>query len=318
MKKAWIVLLVLLCMPLTMVYAATEGTSTGTATVGNNNPTVTLPTFTDTSSVSKVGAQIDVFTEYWVGATIGDTNQLTDIATIDFIIWDVATTTEGGANTNTDHYTFRYTQATDTWEEVGPDAAGDSHLVSASCSDPVDQSATSGIFKCAFKLHKTGQYAATATWDIKVIATDDGTASANDATMGFGVNFYAELTVTDATHSWTSVSAGSNDNVIDGGGGSDGDIDISVTANAAFDVQAKAGGNLVSGGNTITIDKVTIHATTLASSIPLTTIYADVTGLTAQTAGEAQAKAFKLWLDVPAGQAPGEYTYTLSIQVVQS
>jgi len=307
---ALIALVLLAIIPL--AYAATEGTSSGTATVGNAAPTITSVSFTDTSEVSKDGSQIDVNTEYWAKATgVDDDNGLADLEKVEFIIWGPSST-EGGADSEADHYTFKWTQGTDTWEEVGPDSVTDIHLVETNCTDPAS---LPGDFRLAFKLDKIAEKTATATWTIKIIVTDDSAASASDATLSFGVNYYGEITVNDGTHGWTGLTVGATDVIMNN---PDGDLDVTVTSNAAFDLQAKGSGDLTKGGDTIPLANVVIHKDTLGSAVSLTTSYADIGGLTSLSAGSDLAHSFILWIDVPDPCPTGDYTYTLSIQIVES
>lgn len=296
-----------------MAYAA-EDSSSGTASVGNEVPVISAVTLTDTGVVNKNGAQIDVWTEYWVKCNVADGNKLTDLNKVEFILWGPSST-EGGADSEAAHYTFKYTQATDTWEEVGPDPTTDSHLVVGNCQDPVDQQQTSGDFRLAFKLAKIAERTATATWSIKIKATDDQAASDSNSSLTFGLNFYNELTVDDDTHAWAGLSPEDTDVQITSP--VDGDIDVTVTSNANFNLQAKGSGALTTNGYTIPLVNVKIHKDTLGSAVGLTTAYANIGGLTNLGAGASQVHGFKLWITVPAGQEPGDYTYTLWIQVVE-
>lgn len=295
-----------------IAYAATEGTSTGTATVGNATPTITSVSFTDTVPTSKDGQQIDVNTEYWAKASgVDDDNGITDLDYVKFIIWGPSST-EGGADAEANHYTFTWTQATDTWAEVGPGASNE-HLVIGNCEDPAT---LPGDFRLAFKLDKIAEKTATATWTIKIIVMDDSAASATDATLTFGVNFYAEIVVDDSTHGWTGLSAEDNDVLITSPG--DFDIDVTCTSNAAFDLQAKGSGALADNGNTIPLVNVEIHKDTLASAVGLTVSYVDIGGLTALSAGSGVSHSFQLWISVPTDTPPGDYVYTLSVQIVEA
>ncbi len=309
---ALIVIAVFLAQPL--AFAATVDTSSGTATVSNDVPTITSPSFTDTVPTSKNGAQIDVWAEYWIQATVEDLNKLTDLNYIKFIIWGPSST-EGGADDEADHYTFTYTQSTDSWAEVGP-GASDEHLISGNSVDPANQQLGSGVFKLAFKLAKIAEHTDTATWSIKIIAMDDQATSDSDSSLTFGVNYYAELVINDGTHAWSGQAPGSNDVLITTPG--NGKIDVTITSNNAYTLQAKGNGALVSGGNTIPLINVEIHATTLGSAVGLTTSYANIGGLTSQSAGASQAKSFKLWISMPSPQEGGDYTYILSIQVIEA
>jgi hypothetical protein len=319
MKKETVVSALIMCMlALALAMPAYAGnTSQGTASVGNAAPTVTNPGLWDSGETSnKNNTALTVYTEYHVNCTVTDNNMLYNLANVTFIIWEDTYADEGSADDNVNHYTFAYLNSSDSWDEIGPDGAGNSHLVSGSCSKPADRSATSGVYKLAWKLHKTGNYTATATWKIKIIAYDSAT-SGSVQTLVFSVAFYAEVDIpSDTTHGWSGLTPGNTDVQITSP--SDGDIDITVTANAAFDVQAKGSGDLTSGSNTIGLGNVTIHATTLGSSVPLTTSYADIGGLTSQASGESLDKSFKLWIDVPNGTPDGEYTYTLTVQIEQA
>jgi len=310
-----ILLALLLSISTLPVQAAIEGNTGGTAGVDNKTPVISTVSLKDTGSVSKNNSAIDVWTEYRISLTLADDNTLEDIDDLEFIIWGPSST-EGGADSDVDHYTFTYTQGTDAWDETGPDA-GDEHLVSGNCVDPADQTEGSGTFTLAFKLHKTAEYSASTTgWSIKIIATDDSAATDTDATLFFGVNFYLEMTVDDATHSWSNLSPGDSQQTLDTP--VDADIDITVTANAAYDLQGKVSAAPTSGAYTIPLTNLVIHEDTVGSAAALTAGYVDIGGLTAEAAGEDNAEVFKLWLTVPNPQMDGSYTYTLYVQGIQA
>jgi len=128
------------------------------------------------------------------------------------------------------------------------------------------------------------------------------------------VNGYSSLTMMsgNATHTWINATAGVNDILIDQGA-----IYFNVTTNYLFKIQAEGDGNLIKGSDYIVLANVTIHKDTLGSSIPLTTTYADVVGLTSQALGEDVQLSLKLWLDSPANQPVGAYIYELQIQVTE-
>ena len=309
-------LLLSISIPMLPVQALIEGTSGGTAGISNITPVITIPSLKDTGATSKNDSSIDVYTEYRISLTLADDNTLEDITTLQFKIWGPSST-EGGADSNVDHYTFVYTQATDAWDETGPDSGGDSHLVGGSCVDPADQTAGSGTFTLAFKLHKTAEYSAsTEDWSIKITATDDSAATDTDTSLMFGVNFYLEMTVDDGTHSWSTLSPGDSQQTLDTP--VDTDIDMTVTANAAYDLQGKVSAAPTSGSYTIPLSNLLIHESTVGSAVALTTGYVDIGGLTAEAAGEDNAEVFMLWLSVPNPQMDGSYTYTLYVQGIQA
>jgi hypothetical protein len=124
--------------------------------------------------------------------------------------------------------------------------------------------------------------------------------------------FYAEITIVTNSHSW-SIIPGQNNITI-----TEGTINITVTANANFNVQVKSwNATLTDGTNTIALSNLLVHKDTLANAIAVTTTYANVTGLTNQAAGTNVAITFVLWLTCPVGKPAGSYTYVLAVQVVQ-
>jgi len=305
-------LILSLIMPVALVNALTSGNSGGTAIVGNAAPQMSSPAFTDVASADKNNSAVDVYTEYWISYTIRDNNTLVDLTTLTFKVWG-ANSTVGGADDAAKHYTFTYTQATDTWAETGPGSS----IISANCTDPADQSATSGDFRLAFKLQKVADYSGTTTaWRINTTVIDDSSASAFVASLFFGVNYYAEITVVDTSHAWAGLSPGSVNATLTTP--ADGGIDLTITSNHSFSLQAEGSGDLTSDGHTIPLANVLIHKDTLGTAASLTTGYLDIGGLTGLSAGASQAETFKLWITVPSPQDSGSYTYTLYVQVVIS
>jgi hypothetical protein len=154
---------------------------------------------------------------------------------------------------------------------------------------------------------------------VQTTSTDDASAQDQDTyTNKFSINFYLSITINDGTHGWTGLSPGSSNTQLNSGGGSDGDVDVTVTSNGAFSLQAKGSGALTSGSETIPLGNIKIHATTLASAASLTTSYVNIGGLTSQTRGENLPKSFILWITVPNPCAAGTYTYTLYVQGVEA
>jgi hypothetical protein len=298
--------------------ALTTGTSGGTATVGAATPTITSISLKDSAdSVDENGQQLIVWTEYHYACTVGDNNGLYSLLNITFVLFESTYSTLGGADHNQTHYTFEYLNSSDAYSEVGP-GPSNTHLVSANCVKPT-RSGTSSAIKLAFKLEKTANYTATATWKVNctVYAEATGANNANDQSITFGVNAYYEITVVDATHGWTGLSAGDNNVLITSPAA--GYITTLCTSNHYhYKLQAQSeAANLVSGGNTIPIGDVTIHHDTLGSAIPLTTTYANIVGDTALTPTDNinAAVTFKLWISVPGGTPAGSYTYTLDVQI---
>ena len=125
------------------------------------------------------------------------------------------------------------------------------------------------------------------------------------------VGFYAEITINTTSHSWNIFPGQSNILI------NEGNITITVTANANFTIQVKGSGNLTCGSYSIPLSNVKVHKDTLASAVSLSTSWQDVPGLVNVASGTDITLTFKLWLTVPDGTPAGEYTYTLYIQVVE-
>lgn len=123
----------------------------------------------------------------------------------------------------------------------------------------------------------------------------------------------ASITVNTATHSWT-IDPNQNNVTINENSGQ---ISLTVTSNANFDIQAKADGALTYGPNTIALTNTNMSASTWAAAIPLTTEYQTVPGLSNVAGGTGLAESFWLWLSCPDNKPAGAYVYVLTIQVIQ-
>lgn len=320
LKRGSHTLVILLCLALAVVqqaFAAPDGQSSGTATVSSVGPSISSPELWDSEeTTNKNNTALAVNTEYHVNFTVSDSNSLADLNNCTIITWDSSATTETGADAQTNHYTFTWVESTDTWSCSGP---GSSYIVTANCKDPGSGSTeTSFEFTLAFKLSRVAGYNATTTvWKIKIYAYDDAGSSDFEQSLMFGVAFYSEVSITDTTHTWSNLQPGDTGRTVDG----DGDIDFTAIANDDWRIQAKGSGDLTSGSNTIALSNLKIHEDTQASAVSLTTTYTDVGGLINQsppTDENSPTAAFvTLWLDVPSGTPPGDYTYTLYIQVLQ-
>ena len=300
-----------------LIYADTEGTSTGSAEVGNVAPTITnLGLYNSAESSSVNDTAIDPWTEYHTNCTLTDSNTVADLVNVTWVIWEDTYADWDSADDVDNHFTLKYDQDTNTWSEVGP---GSTHIVAGSCNCicDTDNTTNTGEFELAFKLDKVANYTgASHTWNINVTTFDSGDNSDTETDLIFGTNWYGEITVSDASHGWTGLSPGDDDILLTSPG--DFDIDMTATANANFDIQAKANDTVLTDGtHTFNIGNVTIHEDTQGSSASLTTSYVDIGGLTDEDRGTDQAKACQLWISVPETQATGTYEYELSLKVEQ-
>lgn len=320
-KCTLLVTTILLSLLLTTgtVLAGSEGTSTGTATVISSVPEITSPELWDSGeTVNKNNTALTVGTEYHMNFTITDANTLADLDNVTIRIWDSGSAkTENDTDAQVDHYSFTWVESTDVWASTPS-----GYNITANCQDPgTASSATSYEFTLAFKLSKVAAYATTPDWKISIFVWDD-TATPNadsEKTLMFGVAFYSEISITDSTHTWSSLTAGSSTNVTMDSP----PLDFTVIANANWDGQAKGSGDLTKGADTIALSNARIYqSNTLTSSASLTTGYVDIGGLTAQSPptdeNSAISSSVYLWLTVPSGTPAGDYVYTLYIQIIQA
>jgi len=266
------------------------------ATGGNSPPT---------NDICDSDTYFDVDVYGWVNQTVSDADLVADLFTVEIEI------TTSDAKT----FTLLWTQSTGVFSETS-DADGICTL-DAGGSQRVNIDTDTDRIEFKFMVSVATQYGAC---NVQATTVDDQSAQDVDTyTSEFTINAYSSITVDDSTHGWTGLSPGSTDILINSGGGSDGDIDVTVTTNFVFDLKAKGDGPLTSGSDTIPLNSVKIHATTLGSATTLSTVYANVGGLSSQTMGENLAKSLKLWLTVPNPQEDSNsYSYTLSIQVTES
>jgi hypothetical protein len=299
-----------------VVYGASSGESEGTAQVTSAVPTISSPELWDsTETTNKNNTALTVNTEYHVNFTISDANTMADLKNVTIRIWLTTYSTENGTDAERNHYSFTWVESTDTWS-----SSPSGFINTANCKDPgTGGTSTSYEFTLAFDLSKVANYTASTTdWKISIFVWDDADNGDSEKTLFFGVAFYSEISITDTTHQWSGLLPGDTDKTVDG----DGDIDFTVIANSKWDAQAKANqSNLVSGSNTIGVGNITIHKDTLASSVSLTTSWADIGGLTVQDPPTTESSPIStyctLWLDVPSGTPVGNYVYKLQLQIIQ-
>lgn len=125
------------------------------------------------------------------------------------------------------------------------------------------------------------------------------------------VEFSASITINTATHTWT-LNPGDSDVLIN-----ENYINITVTANKAYTIQAKGNASLtnIANGWVIGLGNVTMNST--GSPISLTTSYQNVPGLVNQASGTDMEHLIYLYLTCPLGTRDGDYVYTLYIKVIE-
>lgn len=309
-------LLLIMTLNASVVYGDSSGESEGTVTILSANPSMAGPELWDSGEAEdKNDTALTVNTEYHLNFTISDNNTLADLDNVTLRVWDTSSAaTENGTDAEADHYSFTWTESTDTWA-----SSPSGFINTGNCKDPGQASSeTEYTFTCAFDLSKTAGYTAnTDDWSITIMVWDDSDDFDVERSIVFGVAFYSEISVTDSTHTWGNLNPGDENQTI-----TDSPLNFDVIANAAWDVQAQANqSTLVSGSNQIGIGNMTIHKDT-DGDVSLTTSWADIGGLTSQTASTEEASATStyctLWLDVPIGTLVGDYKYKLELQVIQA
>jgi len=328
MKKLLIALTMLCIIALIVgsVKAGSEGSSNGTVTVTSAVPTLSSVELWDSAEVTdKNNTALDSNNvEYHLNFTVSDSNTMKDLRNVTIIAWDNRGQIEADSDSQRYHYTWTYVNSTDTWS--CPLSAN--YITTGNCADASGSlTSTSYEFRLAFKLSKVANYSNAGTyngWQVKIYVYDEAnnTATFGQGTGGriqFGVASYLYICVTDTTHTF-SAAPNSTDTAVSAGG--DSKVDFTVIANRVWKAQVKSNSATVNKTVDIkfNIGNITQYGSdAVGSSDPLTTEYADVTGITSQAAPTDEAspssKGVYLWVDIPNGQESGDYTYTLYIQI---
>ncbi len=269
-----------------------------------------LSGISDTTNIT----QIDTYTWYDWEINVTDAESLNDIANVTIRIKDTPSdsiVSASPAYNRTGEYWFTYLSTTNVWNWYSGATwtATSDWLDNANCAYPT-KTETSGYYLFRVKLAKSAVQGA--AWAFQAYTYDSSNNVASKNFTAITVNAYSSLVILagNTTHTWANALGGTNDNLLDQGA-----IYFNVTANFLYKIQAKGSGNLLHGSDYMVLANVTIHKDTLASSIPLTTGYADVGGLTSQALGEDVTLSLKVWLDVPSNQPVGDYVYTLTMQI---
>jgi len=303
----------------TTVYAnpgdvsSSEGSSVGTATVVTNC-TITNPKLWDMAHEDANNTQLDVDTQYHLNFTLSDEDTIANIDNVTICIWKESVSDENGTVAEQSCYNFTWVESDATWTS---NPAG--FKIDANCTDPgVAYSGTQFKFRLAFDLSKVAQLSASTTsWNVTIFAWDEDGNSDAERKIWFGVYAYNEITITDATHGWSSLNPGISENVMDQ---PDGDLDFTVVSNAQYDIMAEANDTKLKSQylDELNVGNITIHKDTFGDGSALTNEYVDVGGLTGLAIGTTetpQELSLILWINIPSDQPPGDYTYELNIKI---
>jgi len=305
-----------------MKVEAVQEPVSGTLTVGVVAPEVLAVNLYNTSWYEV--SSTDPYTEYWLNATIRHNNTLYSLINITYYFYASGYSWDSADDPNT-HATFKWENSTDTWSLVGPTGTT-WEIVTANCITP-DRSQTEGTFTLAFKPSKI---ALMGTWYVNVTAWGDGNLS-DHLTISFTMNFYAEISLTDTSFTFSNLQPGTANNTLSSP--TDQDIDFAVICNAQYNVSYFTDGNWTTDGSEIDItntnyfigdddsnpteatetgiDPWAIHPTP-----DKTTPYTNQ----AVTQDDINGDAYETYLfqTVPEGTPSGTYTLTMYIEVVQA
>ena len=171
--SAALVLLLSLAVP---VAFGDEGTTTGSFTAANANPTITSVTLQESDKAAEASSMTPQ-TEYVVEIVAGDPNTIDSIATIDIhIFYDSDGHDDGtslGAWDCDEVAIYKWTKAGGVWSRESGATTTTWDIVDANCDTPGTMTDTSGEWNLAFKPGKlaveaVGGTGANPEWDVYV------------------------------------------------------------------------------------------------------------------------------------------------------
>jgi len=208
-------------LPATAVFAAEEGSTTGSFSVGGVAPTVSssaLQVYSD-AGLTMVAAAMTPQVIYYVKVTVSDPNTLNDIKEVKVkLFYDVGGTHPDEATITAGHEQtaciFTWTKVGNTWTKDA--GAGTSWAIVAASSVIPTMTASSGDWIFAIKVGKVAtESMAPDVWDLYASATDNTGYTAGSYLWGKTVLWYGEVHVLTANINFGEVALGSGfaDNV---------------------------------------------------------------------------------------------------------
>ena len=317
------VMLILILGNVAMAHAQSSQDSTGTINV-TAECSLSTPQLLSEAEADVNGTALTVNTKYHANVTVGDIDGMDDIVNGTVRAWLTTATGENDSDTENNHYTFFYNA---TSGQVSSSPAG--FLTSGDCVVSNSSSVTQFEFKFKWDYSKVANYSNVANngWQISFLFYDSEGNSAHlslTSSLQHGIAEYTECASLSTTHSWSGLSAGSNDNPLSSPGTS---LSFTAIANRMWNATAKS--NVTAAlehtySYTLGIGNVTQNSVNNAtSSTALTTSEViigkdgasplDAKEIPSSESGTA-CNCF-LWVDIPAGQQPGAYVYKLTITV---
>lgn len=273
---------------------SSEDNSGGSVIISNTGPDVTAVELTSSS--------FDVATNIYINASITDINELNDLDTIIYYIYNSNDSTWDGLDDITEHYTIMYDDSSDTWScsPSGYLTDGYNNIV------PSDKSQISGAYKAYFNFstvaHYVGQY-----WYVRVWANDSAGQSDFMSSSAFTVNKYTSIDINEATFNFGTIAPDTTDNVIADPG--DGNLTINVVSNYNYTLRLKTSAwSSYDSKFTITRDA--------GDGTEITESYVDwQINQAPETTEAGEDRNLALFLDVASGVPADSYSFTLYAEI---
>jgi hypothetical protein len=292
-----IALLIVLTLSLAVTVVRAES---GTITINGAAPVATSIAIDNYAKTAANLTQIIVDKQYTIVLNVTDPDLLTDERKIEVQLY----TTNQLYNGTTDiehHYSFVWTPDGH-FANVGPSGPGS--YFDADHSSNTTLTNTWGLFNFVFKLDKLAIYTHDGSlhWTAKAYIWDK---SDNYAwrSMPFDVNLYQGLTI-DSSVTWTELHAGSSLNAASNPNPGT----WTYTSNAKAKIRINATTPTNAFGNTFDVSNLHVALNSGCSQNATTFTLATADWLTVND--EAQTKSVYWFVDIPAGQPTGTYTFT--------
>ena len=211
--------------------AGTSGGSTGSFGMHNKAPVVGTITLYDGEG-STPASEMTPQTYYNVSIVVSDDNKLHDLTEIQVVIHK---SDYSGANSVVDKVTYKWTPGGGWVEYQRPSNPNTWGTISQSeCIVPSNLHAVSGTWWVKFM---PGKVARESTWSITVTATDEASASDENALTGQSMLWYGEITADDGSFSFGDIALGASNTAISTP--ADHNIDFTTIVNGNYKLQSQ-------------------------------------------------------------------------------
>jgi hypothetical protein len=250
--------------------------------------------------VQSIVPSVTEWTPYsWVTVTVTVQDQDMNLENIYLMAYESSLDNTAPDSTR-NHYTWTASKSGGSWQFSCP--LGSAFIDTAGCS--VQEDSQTKTYTATFKV-RVAKTAAPGNWDLYASAVDsqDGYDYLENANA-ISVAVYLEMTLNRSTLTFSGTQGQS---VI----ASESPVTATVTANVSFNLQVRAAGNWVSGGNTMPASATKAKGEGDWASV--STTYQNV--WTNVSYGEDVQKNIEWRLDIPSDAVPGTYTNTFYVRV---